>query len=205
LGFIARPYCERLGTPFAVEIGGPLLSPAAIAQPPAFDRARAVTRYDDIARKLVQRLKYNDRLELAEAMGSMMARAGAELTADADAIVPVPLHLFRFWRRQFNQATLLARVVAEQADVPLEPSLLERRKPTASQVGLTRAERAENVTGAFRVPKDLRPQVEGRRILLVDDVLTTGATANAAATILLRAKARAVDVLTFARVAPEGL
>ena len=109
--FIERPYCERLGTPFAVDFGQPLLSPAAIADPPVFGRARAVAEYDGTASALVHRLKYGDRPELARALGRMMARAGAELLADADVIAPVPLHRWRLWRRRFNQAMALARVV----------------------------------------------------------------------------------------------
>src|SRR5688500_175468 len=97
LRFIERPFCERLGTPFAVDHGGPLLSPAAIADPPVFHRARAVARYDEVARRLVHRLKYGDRLELARAMAGMMARAGAELLAGAEIVVPVPLHRRRLW------------------------------------------------------------------------------------------------------------
>src|ERR687894_1981060 len=93
--FIERPFCERLGTPFAVDLGMTLLSPAAIAEPPVFERARAVALYDDVARTLVHRLKYGDRLELAKALGAMMARAGKELLADAEVIVPVPLHRWR--------------------------------------------------------------------------------------------------------------
>jgi predicted amidophosphoribosyltransferase len=110
--FIERPFCERLGTPFAVDLGMPLVSPAAIADPPVFARARAVARYDAVAAKLVHRLKYSDRLDLARALGAMMARSGAELAGEADVIVPVPLHRLRLWRRRFNQSMELARIVA---------------------------------------------------------------------------------------------
>ena len=198
--FIERPYCERLGTPFAVDLGIPLLSPGAIADPPVFERARAVARYDDVARKLVHRLKYGDRLELARALAAMMARAGAELLADADVIVPVPLHRARLWRRRFNQAMALAEAVAKPSGVPCDPFLLARVRATAPQVGLTKAQRGENLQGAFRAPPEARPRLQGRRVLLVDDVLTTGATANAASRALLRGGAKAVDVLVFARV-----
>src|SRR5918911_4059947 len=138
LRFIERPYCERLGTPFAVDLGIPLLSPAAIAEPPVFDRARAVARYDEVARGLVHRLKYGDRLELARALGRMMIRAGAELLADADVIVPVPLHRRRPWQRRFNQAMALAAAVSRASGVPCDPFVLARVKRTRSQVGLTR-------------------------------------------------------------------
>ena len=202
--FIERPFCERLGTPFAVDLGMALLSPAAIADPPVFARARAVARYDDTARKLVQRLKYSDRLDLACALGAMMARSGAELAADADVIVPVPLHRLRLWRRRFNQSMELARIVADRHARPCEPSLLLRVKRTAPQVGLTRNQRAENLQGAFRVPDAMRVHLKGKRVLLVDDVLTTGATANAASRALIRGGAASVDVLAFARVVGES-
>ena len=198
--FIERPYCERLGTPFAVDLGIPLLSPAAIADPPVFERARAVARYDDVARKLVHRLKYGDRLELARALGIMMVRAGAELLPAADVIVPVPLHRRRLWWRRFNQAMALAGVIGKNSGVPCDPFLLARVKATKPQVGLSKTQRGENLQGAFRVPAEAKPRLQGKRVLLVDDVLTTGATANAASRALLRGGARAVDVLAFARV-----
>jgi ComF family protein len=204
IGFIERPYCERLGTPFAVDLGPGLLSPAAIADPPVFARARAVCRFEGVARELVHRLKYGDRAELALTLGRMMVQAGHELIAEADLVVPVPLHRTRLWSRRFNQAALLAGTVARIAALPHAPAALARVKHTRRQVGLTRAQRAGNLQGAFRVPDDARPQLEGRRILLVDDVLTTGATANAAARALLRGGARQVDLLTFARVVTDG-
>jgi ComF family protein len=201
--FIERPFCERLGTPFAVDLGQPLLSPAAIADPPVFGRARAVAEYDRTASLLVHRLKYNDRLELARAMGGMMTRAGAELLGKADVIVPVPLHRWRLWRRRFNQAMALARTVSEESGVTCDPFLLARVKRTRRQVGLTKAQRQENLQGAFRVPPEAKARLKGKRVLLIDDVLTTGSTANAASRTLLRAGAASVDILAFARVVQE--
>ncbi|MET0530814.1 MAG: double zinc ribbon domain-containing protein, partial [Microvirga sp.] len=121
---IERPFCERLGIPFQLDLGQPLLSPAAIADPPVFQRARAVAEYDGTASLLVHRLKYNDRLELARGLGIMMARAGRELLSEADVIVPVPLHRWRLWRRRFNQAMALAKVVSEESAIPCDPFLL---------------------------------------------------------------------------------
>jgi len=204
IGFIERPYCERLGTPFAVDLGEGLLSPAAIADPPVFERARAVCRFDGTARELVHKLKYGDRLELALTLGRMMTQAGRELLSDADILVPVPLHRTRLWTRRFNQAAALARIVSRLSGTPLDPTVLARVKRTRQQIGLTQAQRADNLQGAFKVPAGARPGVEGRRVLLVDDVLTTGATVNAAARALLRAGAVRVDVLTFARVVKEA-
>jgi ComF family protein len=204
IGFIERPYCERLGTPFPVDLGAGLLSPAAIADPPVFARARAVCRFDGTARELVHRLKYGDRVELSLTLGRMMAQAGRELAADAGIVLPVPLHRTRLWRRRFNQAAALAQVVARETSLPLAAKALTRIRRTRQQVGLTRPQRAENLQGAFHVPAATRGLVEGRRVLLVDDVLTTGATVNAASRALLRAGASAVDVLTFARVVTDG-
>ena len=177
--FIERPYCERLGTPFEQDLGAGLLSPQAMADPPVYGRARAVVRFEDgPARKLVHRLKYSDRAELARPIARWMARAGVEVIADADVIVPVPLHPLRLWRRRFNQAAALAREVARQTGKPCDLEGLLRVKATRSQVGLTRTQRAENMQGAFRVRDGA--SVRGRAVLLVDDVLTSGATANAA-------------------------
>ncbi len=202
--FIARPFCERLGTPFAVDIGGALLSPAAIADPPVFGRARAVASHDGAARELVHKLKYGDRQELAIAMGGMMAAAGVDLWPDAQVLLPVPLHWTRLWQRRFNQAAALAGAVGERVGLPVEPLLLRRRKRTLRQVGLTRAQRQANLQGAFHVPEEAKPLVRGLRIVLVDDVLTTQSTANAAARVLLRAGAGSVDILTFSRVVTAG-
>ncbi len=206
LRLIDEPFCDRLGIPFAVDLGvGPMLSPRAIAQPPVFARARAAVLYDEVARHLVHRLKYEDRLDLARPLSRMMAAAGRPLIAGADCVVPVPLHRWRLWRRRFNQAMLLARPIAEAANLPLVPQALIRTRATRPQVGLSRASRAENVTGAFRVPPGAAHLVAGRRVLLIDDVTTTGATGNAAARALIRGGAASVEFLTFALVGePAG-
>ncbi|MGH1589257.1 ComF family protein [Methylobacterium phyllosphaerae] len=201
LRLIDEPVCQRYGTPFAVDLGvGPLLSPRAIADPPVFGRARAVALYDAGARRLVHRLKYEDRLDLARGMARMMAASGRTLIADAECLVPVPLHRGRLWRRRFNQSALLARTIAASAALPVIPTALVRVRATRSQVGLSRAARAENLSGAFQVAPAGQYRIRGRRILLIDDVVTTGATGNAAARALLRGGAVSVDLLTFALV-----
>jgi ComF family protein len=200
MGFIDRPYCERLGTPFSHDVGGALLSPGAIAEPPAYQRARAAARYSDVARDLVHLLKYGDRLDLAPPLGRWMARAGVELLVDADALVPVPLHWTRLWRRRFNQSAVLAQSVSAIAAVPVADHILARTRATPPQVGLARSERARNVQGAFAVPKTARADVKGRKLIVIDDVLTSGATVDACARALLRAGAVRVDALVLARV-----
>jgi ComF family protein len=200
LSFIAPPYCPRLGIPFVYDPGPDMLSMEAIANPPAYSRARAAVRYDEVARTLVHALKYQDRTDLAPAMGRWMARAGRELLDGADWLIPVPLHWRRAWRRRFNQSGALARVIERQSGVKLRAELLQRVRATEQQVGLSRPQRASNVQGAFQVSAERRSEIAGRRVILVDDVLTSGATVDACARALLRAKAAQVDVLVFARV-----
>ena len=200
LSFIAPPYCPRLGIPFVYDPGPDMLSMEAIANPPAYSRARAAVRYDDVARTLVHALKYQDRTDLAPAMGRWMARAGRELLDGADWLIPVPLHWRRAWRRRFNQSGALGRAIQRQSGVKLRAELLQRVRATEQQVGLSRPQRASNVQGAFQVSAERRSEIVGRRVILVDDVLTSGATVDACARALLRAKAAQVDVLVFARV-----
>jgi ComF family protein len=203
--FIERPFCERLGTPFEQDLGPGLISPQAIADPPVYGRARAAVRFEDgPARRLIHRLKYSDRIEMAKPIGRWMARAGADILAEADVLAPVPLHRRRLMARRFNQAAALAAVIGAAAAKPCDLTLLIRVKATKAQVGLSRAQRADNVQGAFRTPAKAEARLIGRRVVLVDDVLTSSATVNAAARALLRAGAANVDVLVFARVVTDA-
>jgi ComF family protein len=200
LSLIEPPYCARLGIPFTYDPGPGLLSMEAIADPPAYDRARAAVRYDDISRALVLSFKYGDRLDLTPMMGKWMARAARELLIEADALLPVPLHWCRLWARRFNQSAALAGAISDIAGVPVLHGALKRVRATPQQVGPSKTERADNVQGAFRVPADEKAQAAGRRLELIDDVLTSGATVDTCARALLRAGAAHVDVLVFARV-----
>jgi ComF family protein len=200
LSFIAPPFCPRLGIPFVYDPGPEMLSMEAIANPPAYARARAAVRYDDVARTLVHALKYQDRTDLAPAMGRWMARAGCELLEQADVLVPVPLHWKRAWGRRYNQSGALARIIEQQSGVKLSTEALKRIRPTQQQIGLSRPQRASNVQGAFKVAAERQSEIAGRRVVLIDDVLTSGATLDACARALLRARAASVDALVFARV-----
>lgn len=202
LRFFEQPWCAVMGTPFAGEMGEGALSAEAIASPPPFARSRAAVAYGGIAGRMVQGLKYGDRTELAPVMAGWMARAGAELIADAELVVPVPLHWRRMVGRRFNQSAELGRALARRAGLPFAPDLVARTRPTRRQVGLGLSQREENVRAAFSVPEDRALQLAGKRVLLVDDVYTTGATVGAATRALKKGGAGAVDVLTFARVLP---
>jgi ComF family protein len=198
--FIGPPLCPVYGTPFAYELGEGILSPEALADPPPFRRARAAAVYGDVARRLVHQLKYHDRPDLAEVMATAMARAGDRLLAECGVIIPVPLYRWRLWQRRFNQAAALATCLSKLSGVPHDSLVLRRVRSTRRQVGLSALQRTENVRGAFRVAEESRARIADQSVLLVDDVYTSGATAKAATRALLRGGARAVDVLTFARV-----
>ena len=177
---------------FALDTALPPLCPAC--------RDPVAVRYDEIARTLVHAFKYGDRIDLAPAMGRWMAQAGAEMLDGAHALVPVPLHWRRQWARRFNQSAALAKVIATHSGIPVAYDVLKRMRATRQQVGLNQAERDANVQGAFAVPPDGKAAVRGKRLVLVDDVLTSGATVDNCARVLLRAGALSVDVLVFARV-----
>lgn len=200
LSFIEDPLCDRLGTPFAYDPGPGIVSSAALARPPAWARVRGAVSFDHSARVLVHALKYRDQHNTAKLMADLMARAGAELLSDADLLIPVPLYRFRLWQRRFNQAALLARHVQSSSGVPSRPQLLSRIRPTQAQVGLDFASRKKNVRNAFSVTDDVSLQVADKKCILVDDVMTTGATAEACSKALLKAGAARVDVIVFALV-----
>jgi len=213
ISFLGEPCCARCGLPFPFDAGAGAECAQCIAHPPPYGRARAVFAYDDHSRRLILAFKHADRLHGMPAFGQWLARSGGGLLATADLVAPVPLHWTRLFRRRFNQSALLAqaavaawgertlreRTMREQAGPAprFAPELLVRRRRTRSQGHLSRLQRAENVRGAFA----LKPgaDVAGRRVLLVDDVLTTGATIEACTRVLKRAGAAEVDVLTLAR------
>ncbi|MEL6375270.1 MAG: ComF family protein [Pseudomonadota bacterium] len=198
--FIGPPLCDALGLPMPYDTGGKVLSARAIAHPPAYQRARAVARYDGPLRTMVHRFKYADRHDARVLFGRWLVQAGGELLRDADVVVPVPLAGMRLWVRRYNQAAVLAHEVGRLTGVPVAPLALRRMRRTRPQVGLTAAQRRQNVAGAFKVMERAASRVRGRRVVLVDDVITTGATVEACAQALLRAGAAQVDVLALGLV-----
>ena len=202
LQFITAPCCARCGDPFDHDRGAGAECAACLAEPPRYAAARAALAYGGPARTAILSLKHGDKPWLATIMATHMARAGAGLITPETLLVPVPLHRWRLWRRGYNQAALLAQALAARTGAELAIDALERVKPTRPSAGMGRAARARNVRGVFKV-RD-RSQIKGRAIVLVDDVLTTGATADACARVLRRAGAGTVGVLTFARVVRDA-
>ncbi|MAM13432.1 MAG: amidophosphoribosyltransferase [Rhizobiaceae bacterium] len=203
--FIERPYCAVLGTPFSHDLGPDILSAAAIANPPDFDRLRSAAYYTGSVRNLVHALKYRDNTHLAVMMAEWMRRADDGMIARADGIAAVPLHKTRLMSRRFNQSAELARNLARLSEKPFLPGLLRRTRRTSRQVGLSRTAREDNVRGAFALSPDSEDKVFGKSILVIDDVYTTGATVSAVARLLRRKGAAEINVLAFARVLDETI
>ncbi len=202
LNLITPPFCEKLGIPLPAYEGTEThISMQALANPPVFLRARAAAHYGGIIRRLIVRFKFEDKHEPLPLFVKLMREAGRGLLDDADLLVPVPLHRLRLLQRRFNQAALLAKGLSRASGVPASVTSLKRTKRTRAQVGLAQDARQHNVADAFGVSRGSRSAVLGKRVLLIDDVMTTGATANACATALLDAGARGVDVLAIALVA----
>jgi len=201
ISFFAPPWCASCGLPFPYPMEPGALCADCARQQNSWDRARAAMRYDKHSRGLVLGLKY-DRTHLAGALGGWMRRAGAEVLDGADFLVPVPLHWTRLFSRRYNQASLLAQAIHSAGGPPVAPDWLIRRRRTPSQGRLGPLARARNVRGAFA----LRPwrRVKGLRVVIVDDVLTTGATVEECARVLRRAGAASVGVLTLARALRAG-
>jgi ComF family protein len=200
--FITEPCCAHCGVPFAHALQGGVerLCPGCRLHPPPWRQARAALRYDEHARRVVLPLKHADRTELAAALAPMMARAAPALLRRAELIVPVPLHRRRLFARRYNQAALLAGALSRLCHATAVPDLLRRHVATPSLGELGAEARAAAVAGAFTVRAGRAARLHGRQVLLVDDVMTSGATASACAAVLLAAGAAAVDVLVAARV-----
>lgn len=200
LRFIASPQCDCCGVPFEYD---PQMSDAqcgaCLVSRPAYHKARAVFAYDDTSRRMITQFKYSDRVERANSYAAWMARAGAALIADSDVLVPVPLHLWRLLQRRYNQAALLAYSVSDLCHLPVWSDALLRVRHTPPQASLDRTARLENVKTAFAVNRDYGSALAGKRVLLVDDVMTTGATIEACTRTLLSAKVEQVNVVTLAR------
>lgn len=198
--FLTPPWCARCGQPFGCDPGGDSLCAACRANPPVFDRARAGVAYDDASRMLILDLKHAARGDVVATLAGWALAAGRELLDEADLLIPVPLHASRLAKRGFNQAGLLARALAERTRGRFDADALVRARATPSQGGLSAHEREDNVAGAFAVRPSARARIARARVVLVDDVYTTGATLSACARTLKKAGAARVDAVAAARV-----
>lgn len=201
---IKAPFCPVLGLPFDSDPGPDSLSAEAIADPPPFARARAAVAYGNVAGTIVSRLKYGDHPELARFCAQLMLGAGAEFWGARPVLVPIPLHRQRLRFRRYNQSMILAQELARLTGLEVAPHFVRRHRKTRQQVGLSGDGRQRNVQGAFSAHPLLLEKLKGRRIVLIDDVYTTGATVKAATRALKRGGAEHVDVLSFARVVIAG-
>ena len=199
IDFIEAPLCSCCGRPFEIDPFDGLLCAKCIAEPPLFKRARASFIYNGQSRGLVTGFKYADRTDFAPAYGQWLERAGVGFLDDVDLIIPVPLHPLRLFVRKYNQAGLLAARLSKETLIPVLHDGLKRLRNTKQQVGLSRAKRRRNVQGAFRVKPKYASQLEGAHVVLIDDVITSGATISACARALGPMKPREISVLTLAR------
>ena len=202
LDFIEPPLCPISGLPFAYDPGPGALHASVVAEAPPYQAARFALRYNDAAARLVSRLKYGDRGEAVPLFARLMARAGQQIADGVDLVLPVPLHPTRLRQRRFNQSAELARALAPRLGLPVAVDVVERHRATPRQVGLTRTQRKRNVRGAFRLCPGQGEKVRDKTLLLVDDVVTTGATIEACARALAREGAAEIRVLALARVVP---
>ncbi len=197
--FLDAPWCEACGFPFEYAVQGGSLCVRCSVRRPAYHRARSAMAYDDGSRALILSFKHGGRTEGLASFAAQMRRAGRDILTDADVLIPVPLHPTRLIKRRYNQATLLARALAKITAAEFSPDILFRTRRTDSQGGFNARARIENVRGAFTVKH--ADKIKGRNLVLIDDVLTTGATLEACARSLKRAGAARVDGICLARVA----
>ena len=198
--FIAPPFCKCCGMPFDVPVADGTICGSCLETSPPFAQARAAILYNEHSRHLAITFKHADRTYMAPTLAGWLHRAGHEFWADADFIVPVPLHHWRLLKRRYNQAGLLAQQLGKLTDIPVLVDGLLRTRQTPTQGHLRRKERQENVKGAFTVKPSHLTRVKGKNIVLIDDVLTTGATLHECAKTLMKTGASKVNVLTLARV-----
>lgn len=201
VSFISAPFCEQCSYPFAVgEYGEEIYCGSCLKTPPYFSKTRAVFKYDDFSKNLILPFKHNKALHIGVILADWMGKAGQSIIEDADLLIPVPLHWTRLLRRGFNQAAILSEKMAAKYEKQHRTDILKRNHRTPSQGKLTVVARQKNVKGAFSVPQDRKCLIQNKKIILIDDVMTTGATVNACAGALLCAGAREVNVLVAARV-----
>jgi ComF family protein len=204
LSFISAPFCDICGIPFEFETKQGLICPSCAGKPPLYDQARAALVYNDQSRDLILRFKNGDQTHAVRSFTPWLRRAGADMLTRADIIIPVPLHPFRLIRRRYNQSALLAQDLSKQSGAACYVDGIRRTKHTKVQGHLTYKKRYKNVRNVFDIKEKYRGDLDGKDIVLVDDVLTTGATVNECCKVLRSAGAETISVLTVARVVRGG-
>jgi ComF family protein len=202
--FIGAPLCDACGIPLPVDLGpGALCGSCVQPRRLRIGRARAAVIYDDASRGMILGFKNTDRTHAVPLFARWMARAGADVLPQAELLIPVPLHWTRLFARSYNQAAMLAHGLHKLTGIRVLPDALVRRRRTPKLGTLSAAERARTVSGIFAVRESASPRLAGRRVMLIDDVLTSGATTRGCAAVLLAAGAAGVDVLAIARTLRE--
>ena len=206
--FLVEPLCHVKGTPLPYDINPfnndqPTISADALANPPIYDQARSIAHYDGTMRALIHKFKYQDRHELTSLFATWLMHFGRTQLSRADLLIPVPLYKWRFWQRRFNQSAEIAKRLSTLSGIPCDVEPLIRTKKTRAQVGLSFKERQNNVRNAFYIPPSKVKAIENKTVILIDDVITTGATVNAAATKLKDSGVSSVIVLSLATVTKE--
>ncbi len=202
--FISGLVCDGCGVPLPGADDGSVRCDECLTWPPAWSRGRAAMMYRDTARRLVLALKHGDRLDLVGPASDWMVRSARPLLTPAMIVVPVPVHRWRLIRRRYNQAALLAHDIARRTQLTCLPDALRRERPTGTQDGKSRQQRYDNVHGAFSVTTRRAPEIAGRIVLLVDDVMTSGATLTGCTEALRSAGAADVSTVVLARVARDA-
>lgn len=201
---ISEPHCATCGIPFPLDVGADTQCAECLATPPQFHKARSVWVYNHISARMIKRLKLEDRPEQLSRFAAQLARVASPLMGADSVIVPVPMHWQKLLGRRYNASAWLAHALASHMGAPCETSWLLRKKRVRRQRGLGRSARLHNIRRAFSVPESAHGKIAGKTILLVDDVITTGATANACARALKDAGAARVNVVTLAHTVKEG-
>ena len=197
--FITKPYCAICSHPFAYENDEDMVCGHCLMHKPAYDKAISILKYDDFCKKLVHRFKYQDQLHILDYLTSLMMNMGKGVIEQADIIIPVSMHKYKLLKRGYNQAALLAMNIAKKSNITYLPELMHRTKNIQSQADLTKKQRAQNIKNSFALNPKLKNKISGKRILLIDDVITTGATIAECCKVIKSAKPSKILVLTLAK------
>jgi len=200
LNFIEHPFCDICGRPFEFITPDESVCGDCFAYPPEFTSLRSALVYDENISPLILGFKYGDKLHAKNTFAKWMIRAARDTLPDCDLIIPVPLHYSRLWKRRYNQAGEIGKEISVQTNITFIPDVLKRNRFTQTQKGLTTKQRQDNVKSSFKVRPLYLNQIKGKKIIIIDDVYTSGATLNECAKTLNKQGAKTIHALTLARV-----